>query len=411
MVSEINFDPNETLFDCEICHTGKICQTPFKSSSSRAEEKLGLVHSDICGPISTTSLGGSKYFVTFIDDYTRYTEVVMLKNRSEVLSAFKKYMLRVKRETSHNIKVLRTDNAKEYISKEFTELLESEGIKHELTVPHTPQQNGVAERANRTLVEMARCMLLQSKQPNSLWAEAISTANFIRNRCPTKALNNKTPFEMWNGRKPYVGFMRTFGCKVITLIKGINKGKFEAKGKSMIMVGYSSESKAYRLWQPKTKTIIKSRDVRFIEREDSDRERTTEFFEAPLNLNKADIDEHDITKTKPKNKEVEEIDNIKDDDTANDDIWNTPKGIINIEEYDAVEEDDIRSSNDESESNTTKDINNGEAKRGRGRPRKIKTGKPGRPKRLYQEAANITIDQYEDPSNVQDMLSRTDKQL
>jgi len=335
----------------------------------------------------------------------------MLKNRSEVLSAFKKYMLRVKRETSHNIKVLRTDNAKEYISKEFTELLESEGIKHELTVPHTPQQNGVAERANRTLVEMARCMLLQSKQPNSLWAEAISTANFIRNRCPTKALNNKTPFEMWNGRKPYVGFMRTFGCKVITLIKGINKGKFEAKGKSMIMVGYSSESKAYRLWQPKTKTIIKSRDVRFIEREDSDRERTTEFFEAPLNLNKADIDEHDITKTKPKNKEVEEIDNIKDDDTANDDIWNTPKGIINIEEYDAVEEDDIRSSNDESESNTTKDINNGEAKRGRGRPRKIKTGKPGRPKRLYQEAANITIDQYEDPSNVQDMLSRTDKQL
>jgi len=178
-------------------------------------------------PINTTSLGGSKYFVTFIDDYTRYTEVVMLKNRS-VISAFKKYMLRIRRESGHNIKILRTNNAKEYTSTEFNKLLESEGIKHELTV-HTPQQNGVADRANRTLVEMARCMLLQSKLPNSLWAEAINTANFIRNRCPTKALNNETPFEMWNDRKSYVGFMRTFGCKTVTLIKGVNRENSKPK--------------------------------------------------------------------------------------------------------------------------------------------------------------------------------------
>jgi len=269
MVSGINFSSDEISFDCEVCHTGKICQVPYKSSSKRAKEKLGLVHSDICGPMNTTSIGGSKYFVTFIDDYTRYTEVVMLKNRSEVLSAFKKYILRVRGESGHNIKILHTDNAKEYTSTEFNKLLEFEGIKHELTVPHTPQQNGIAERANSTLVEMARCMLLQSKLPNSLWAEAINTANFIRNRCPTKVLNDTTPFEVWNDRKPYAGFMRTFGCKTVTLIKGVNKGKFETKGKLMTMVGYSSESKAYRLWQPGTKKIIKSRDVRFIEEENS----------------------------------------------------------------------------------------------------------------------------------------------
>jgi len=137
MVSGIDFNPNETQINCEICHMGKISQTPYEKSTNRAKERLALVHSDICGPMRTTSIGGSRYFATFIDDYTRYTEVIMLKNRSEILPAFRKYMLRVKRECGHGIKVLRTDNAKEYTSKEFSKLLESEGIRHELTVPHT----------------------------------------------------------------------------------------------------------------------------------------------------------------------------------------------------------------------------------------------------------------------------------
>jgi len=410
MVSGINFSSDETSFDCEVCHTGKICQVPYKSSSRRAKEKLGLVHLDICGPINTTSLGGSKYFATFIDDYTRYTEVVMLKNRSEVLSAFKKYMLRARRESGHNIKILRTDNAKEYTSTEFNKLLESEGIKHELTVSHTPQQNGVAERANRTLVEMARCMLLQSKLPNSLWAEAINIANFIRNRCPTKALNNEIPFEMWNNRKPYVGFMRTFGCKAVTLIKGVNRGKFEAKGKLMTMVGYSSESKAYRLWQPGTKKIIKSRDVRFIEEENSD-ERTTELFKAPLKLNEEDVNEHDDAKSETKTEnETAVINNENATDPHDDGIWNTPKGIINIEENDTIEEDPSPDDILEPSISMKNADNNEEVKRGRGRPKKIKTGKPGRPKLLYQEA-NCSIDRYEDPSDVEEMLSRTDKRF
>lgn len=136
--------------------------------------------------------------------------------------------MRVKKECGYGIKVLRTDNAKEYTLKEFSKLLESEGIRHELTMPHIPQ-HGVAERANRTLAEMTRCILLHLGMPMSLWAEAINTANFTRNRCPTKPLDNKTPFEMWNNRKTYVGFMRTFGSKVISLIKGTNRKKFEVK--------------------------------------------------------------------------------------------------------------------------------------------------------------------------------------
>jgi len=113
--------------------------------------------------MNVTSLGGARYFVTFIDDKTRYIEVTMLKKRSDVFAAFKKYLARVERQNGKKMLKIRSDNAKEYISKEFNEFLEAEGIKREFSVEYTPQQNGVAERANRTIQEMARCMLLQSK--------------------------------------------------------------------------------------------------------------------------------------------------------------------------------------------------------------------------------------------------------
>ena len=166
----------------------------------RRNEKdvLGLVHSDICGPISTESLGGAKYFVTFTDDRTRYTETTMLRNRSDILEAFKNYKLKAEKQTGQRIKKLRTDNGREYLSNAFKDFLRSEGISHQLSVEYTPQQNGVAERKNRTLVEMARCMMLQGNLPQSLWAEAVNAATYIRNRCATKSLNGETPFEAWS---------------------------------------------------------------------------------------------------------------------------------------------------------------------------------------------------------------------
>lgn len=265
MVIGLNIKGNFRELNCETCDECKIHQLPYKSSTKREKEKLGLVHSDICGPMSVPSLGGARYFITFIDDKSRYVEVVMLKKRSDVIAAFKAYKRRTEKETGCQIMKIRSDNAKEYISKEFNDFLEDKGIRRQLSVEYCPQQNGVAERANRTLVEMARCMLLQSGVPHSLWAEAINTAAYIRNRCPTKALENSTPIEAWSTEKPYVGFMRIFGSKVIVLEKKPFRGKFEPKGKKYILVGYSQESKAYRLWTPGTKTVVKRRDVRFIE--------------------------------------------------------------------------------------------------------------------------------------------------
>ncbi|KAL0278108.1 UNVERIFIED_CONTAM: hypothetical protein PYX00_000019 [Menopon gallinae] len=155
---------NDTL-NCEICARGKIHQLPFKKSTSRSENALDLVHSDICGPMKVRSAGGARFFVTFIDDYSRYTEVYMLKNKSDVLEKFKVFKARVENFTGRKIKCIRTDNAREYLSKEFKNILEECGISRQLSAEYTPQQNGIAERANRTLIEMARCLMLQGVRP------------------------------------------------------------------------------------------------------------------------------------------------------------------------------------------------------------------------------------------------------
>lgn len=150
------------------------------------------------------------------------------------------------------------------MNNNFNNFLDEHGIRRQLAVAYTPQQNGVAERANRTLVEMARSMLLSSCLDESLWAEAIATAAYLRNRSPTRILVDKTPHEMWTGRKPIVHHFKVSGSPAIALDK-VHYGKFRPKGKEFIMVGYSITSKAYRLFDPTTRKVIERRDVMFDE--------------------------------------------------------------------------------------------------------------------------------------------------
>ncbi|KAL0276778.1 UNVERIFIED_CONTAM: hypothetical protein PYX00_004278 [Menopon gallinae] len=348
---------NDTL-NCEICARGKIHQLPFKKSTSRSENALDLVHSDICGPMKVRSAGGARFFVTFIDDYSRYTEVYMLKNKSDVLEKFKVFKARVENFTGRKIKCIRTDNAREYLSKEFKNILEECGISRQLSAEYTPQQNGIAERANRTLIEMARCLMLQGNLPQSLWAEAVNTANYLRNRCPTRALNDRTPFEAWSGKKPYVGFLRIIGSKAVVLNKGQKRGKFEAKGETYVLVGYSQESKAYRLWKRGTNTIIKSRDVKFFEEvtdEDGGKFHPFELYEDTHRDTGEDEDATSATDEEP----------------------------ISDEEADPQRNQRIRPSSSGSAHRT---------RRGPGRPKKLRTGKPGRPKKVYHETEYRQID-------------------
>lgn len=241
---------------CDICVKCKQTVLPFKASTNKKVVKtLDLVHSDVCGPMQTLSNGGSRYFITFIDECTNWVEVYFLKSKAEAKEAFQKYRAKVEKQTERKIKCLRTDNGLEYCSKDFDRMLEANGIRREKSSAYTPQQNGTAERMNRTLVDIARSMLHSSTLLKGFWAEAVSTAAYLRNRCPSKKLDSNTPFECWYGYKPNVSYFKTFGCKAFMLLKRPGRDKFEPRAKECIFIGYSRESKAYRLWDPKKRKV------------------------------------------------------------------------------------------------------------------------------------------------------------
>jgi transposase InsO family protein len=195
-------------FVCEGCIEGKQHRKPFPSDGGmRATKPLEIVHSDVCDPMRTTSLGGARYFVTYIDDFSRKMWVYLLKSKGECLEKFKEFKALVEKQSEYKIKVFRSDNGGEYISKGFQGFVKAH-IEKQTSTPYRPQQNGVAERANRTLVEMARSMLHAQNLKKSLWAEVMVNAAYTRNRCPSKALPSITPEETWSGRKPCISHMR-----------------------------------------------------------------------------------------------------------------------------------------------------------------------------------------------------------
>ena len=228
---------------------------------------LSLVHSDVCGKMSTKSLGGAEYFVTFIDDKSRMVWVYPIKTKDQVFQKFTEWKALVENATGERVKTLRTDNGGEYTGKKFEQYLIDCGIKHEYTVPKTPEQNGVAERMNRTIVEMARAMLCESKLPRRFWGEAVSTAAYLRNRSPTVAVKGMTPYECLHGEKPEVGHLRVFGCVAYAHIPKDERVKFGSKARKCVFLGYGEAVKAYRLYDMDRGRVIHSRDVIFNEKE------------------------------------------------------------------------------------------------------------------------------------------------
>lgn len=266
LVQGIDCNITKDSFICKNCCDGKNHRVPFPTVEGKREHKVfDLIHSDVCGKLNPGSLGGGYYFVTFIDDASRYTWVYILKNKSEVFSKFINWKTLVENQYEKKIKILRTDNGGEYTSTEFEEYLQKEGIRHEKTVPKTPEQNGVAERKNRTLVEAVRSMLSDSKLSKTFWAEALSTATYVRNRSPTTTLNDMTPYEALNGRKANVNHLRTFGCVAHVHIPKDERDKLDSKSKRCVLLGYGSVTKGYRLYDFNAKKVLHSRDVIFDE--------------------------------------------------------------------------------------------------------------------------------------------------
>jgi len=181
---------------CEGCICGKQTRKSFPIRRVwRASKYLELIYADLCGPMQTKPLGGSRYFLLFTNDYPRMGWVYSLENKSENFENFLKFKAMVENPSGCHIKVLHTDRGGEFLSKQFNLFCDKEGIQRELTVPYTPQQNGVAEQKNRTVVEMARSMLQARRLSNQFWAEVVSAAVYLLNLSPTRAVMNKTPYE------------------------------------------------------------------------------------------------------------------------------------------------------------------------------------------------------------------------
>ena len=198
-LKDFQIQPCQMKQVCECCIQAKLTRKPLpKKSESRSREVLELVHTDVCGPMQTATPGGNKYFMTMIDDCSKYTVVYLLKNKSEVPDRIKQYVKFVQTKFKKTPKVIRSDRGGEYVNEALTRFFRSEGITPQLTVPYTPQQNGVAERKNRYLTEMTRSMLIDAQLPNKYWGEAMNTANYLQNILPT-ADDTVTPYERWEG--------------------------------------------------------------------------------------------------------------------------------------------------------------------------------------------------------------------
>jgi len=188
---------------------------------------LELVHTDLCGPMQTKSLGGALYFLLFIDECTKFSWVNFLSKKSHTFEYFKQFGNMIEKQTRKHIKILRFDEGGEYRKDELIKYRKDHGILQQFIVPHTPQQNGVTERKNRTLVVCARSMLKGKDLSNGFWAEALNTAVYLKNRSPTKSLEFKTPYEALYGFKPVVKHLIVFGSKAFAHIPKEDRRKLD----------------------------------------------------------------------------------------------------------------------------------------------------------------------------------------
>ncbi|GJW24794.1 putative ribonuclease H-like domain-containing protein [Tanacetum coccineum] len=251
---------------CVACLKGKQHRASCKSKVLNPITKpLFMLHMDLFGPTFVSSLMHKKYCLVVTDDYSRFTWVFFLTTKDETSEILKNFIKEIENLVDKKVKIIRSDNGTEFKNKVMDDFCREKGIKREYSVARTPQQNGVAERRNRTLIEAARTMLADSKLPTTFWAEAVSTACYVQNRVLVVKPHNKTPYELFRGFKPALSFMRPFGCHVTILNTLDSLGKFDGKSDEGFFVGYSLSSKAFRVYNTRTRRVEENLHIGFLE--------------------------------------------------------------------------------------------------------------------------------------------------
>ncbi|GJS88098.1 retrovirus-related pol polyprotein from transposon TNT 1-94 [Tanacetum coccineum] len=251
---------------CSSCKMGKAKRSSFKSLPvTRSKKRLDLLHMDLCGPMRIETINGKKYILVIVDDYSRYTWNLFLRSKDETLEVLKEFLKMIQRKIQAQVIMVRTEKGTKFLNKTFHAYFKEEGIENQTSTPRTPEQNGVVKRWNRTLVEAARTMLSASKLTLFFWAEAITTTCYTQNRSLIIPRHEKTPYHIINERKPTLKHLHIFGCTCYLVKDGENLNKMKEKGDLCIFVGYSTTLKRYRVYNKRTRLIVESIHINFVE--------------------------------------------------------------------------------------------------------------------------------------------------
>jgi hypothetical protein len=263
----------KTCINCDVCKLAKQTRLSFPLSTSKTQNIFELVHSDVWRSAPLISYNGFKYFVIFIDDFSKTTWLYLLKSKDDVFNCFEEFVNRVQTQYNGKIKTFHSDNIIEFVNNKFSNLLiinsqtclKIKEIIHQTTCINTSEQNGVSERKNRHLLEVTRALLFQNNVPKVYWSDAILNANYLINRLPSTPLGNKIPLEVLFQRKININHLRIFRCVCFFKIK--RKDKLNVNSIKTIFLEYSSYSKEYKCYDPIHKKSYISRDIIFVENE------------------------------------------------------------------------------------------------------------------------------------------------
>jgi hypothetical protein len=251
---------------CNSCMKGKLTRKSFKSHFDLTSSSLKVIHGDLVGPISPSSNGGARYFLTLVDQHTGFINVTILKEKSDAAEAIEKFKLFYENQTGNHMKKLITDGGGEFCNRSLSAYLESCGVQHNVSPPYTPQQNGIAERANRTILDMTRCLMLQSNLAPEWWADAVKTASLTTNCLPSLSKSRLSPIELLFKKKPNIHFFRPFGCKVWSLKPEIyHERKFDSLAWEGVLIGYANDYSTYKVVRLDNKQVINVKHAYFEE--------------------------------------------------------------------------------------------------------------------------------------------------
>ncbi|KAI0523201.1 hypothetical protein KFK09_005595 [Dendrobium nobile] len=259
--------PVSDSFLCDSCNQAKSHKLVFNKSISSSIAPFDLIHTDVWGPVMHPSLDGFRYYVIFVDDYTRFSWIYFLYTKQETLSKFKILCNLIRTQFRTTPRTLRSDGGGEFTSQAFRSFLQDNGITQQLSCPHTPEQNGIAERKHRHLLDITRALLHESGLPHKFWADATSTANYLINQLPSKAIANQIPYQRLHGLLPTYNHLRTFGCLCYPWLRPYAPDKLSPRSHACAFIGYSVLHKGYKCYDVSSGKTYISRHVVFHEKQ------------------------------------------------------------------------------------------------------------------------------------------------